>query len=133
MTLLDAPPPKPSRHIWRYIVLGFLILLLAEGLYLALRNYPSERAVTRFLTALEQQKFQEAYRIWQPSPSYSYQSFLGDWGEHGDYGRVHEFQILGARSKGASLVVVTIKINNVDPPLDLIVDRKTKGISYSIF
>jgi hypothetical protein len=133
MTLLDAPPPKPPIHIWRYIVLGILILLIAEGLYYSFRNYPEERAVTRFLTTLEQGKFQEAYRLWQPSSSYSFQDFLHGWGTQGDYGKIREFQILGTTSKGSSLVIVTVKINNVDPPLDLVVDRRTKGLSYSAF
>ena len=133
MTLLDTTPPKPPIHFRRYIILGVLIFLIAEGLYFGLRNYPEERAVTRFLTALKQEKFQEAYRLWQPSPSYSFQDFLHDWGTQGDYGKIREFQILGTRAKGSSLVIVTIKVNNVALPLDIVVDRKTKGLSYSVF
>jgi len=133
MTLLDTTPPKPPLHIWRYIVFGILIFLVAEGCYFAFRNYPEERAVTRFLTALEQGKFQEGYRLWQPSPSYSYEDFLHGWGIQGDYGKIRSFEILGTKSKGSSLVIVTFKINNTSPPLDLVVDRKTKGLSYSVF
>ena len=133
MTLLDTAPPKPPLHIWRYIVFGILIFLVAEGCYFAFRNYPEERAVTRFLTALEQGKFQEGYRLWQPSPSYSYEDFLHGWGIQGDYGKIRSFEILGTKSKGSSLVIVTVKINNTSPPLDLVVDRKTKGLSYSVF
>jgi len=133
MTLLDATPPKPPLHIWRYIVLGVLIILLSAGFYFAFRNYPEERAVTRFLTTLEQGKFQEGYLLWQPSPTYSYQDFLHGWGLQGDYGKIRGFEILGTRSKGSALVIVTVRINNVDPPLDLVVDRKTKGLSYSAF
>jgi hypothetical protein len=110
-----------------------LILLVAEGLYLAFRNYPEERAVARFLATLEQGNFQEAYRLWQPSPSYSYQDFLHDWGIQGDYGKIREFQILAAKSQGSSLVIVTVKVNSIEPPLDLVVDRRTKGLSYSVF
>jgi len=133
MTLLDTTPPKPPIHIWRYIILGILIFLLTEGLYFAFRNYPEERAVARFLTTLEQGNFQEGYRLWQPSPSYSYEDFLHGWGMQGDYGKIREFEILGTKSKGPSLVIVTVKINNIDPPLDLVVDRRTKGLSYSVF
>jgi hypothetical protein len=133
MTLLDAPPPKPHLHIWRYIVLGISIFLIAEVLYFCFRNYPEERAVTRFLTTLEQGKFQEAYQLWQPSSSYSFQDFLHDWGVQGDYGKIREFRILGTSSKGSFLVIVTIRVNNVDPPIDIVVDRKTKGLSYSVF
>jgi len=133
MTLLDATPPKPPLHIWRYIVLGVLIILVSAGFYFAFRNYPEERAVTRFLTTLEEGKFQEGYRLWQPSPTYSYQDFLHGWGLEGDYGKIRGFEILGTKSKGSSLVIVTVKINNVSPPLDLVVDRRTKGLSYSAF
>ena len=133
MTLLDATPPKPPLHIWRYIVLGVLIILLGTGFYFAFRNYPEERVVARFLTTLEQEKFQEGYQLWQPSPTYSYQDFLHGWGLEGDYGKIKGFEILGTKSKGSSLVIVTVRINNVDPPLDLVVDRKTKGLSYSVF
>jgi len=89
--------------------------------------------VTRFLTTLEQGKFQEAYQLWQPSSSYSFQDFLHDWGVQGDYGKIREFRILGTSSKGSFLVIVTIRVNKVDPPIDIVVDRKTKGLSYSVF
>jgi len=133
MTLLDATPPKPPLHIGRYIVLGVLIFLLGTGSYFAFRNYPEERAVSRFLSTLEQGKFQEGYHLWQPSPTYSYQDFLHGWGLQGDYGKIRGFEILGTKSKGSSLVIVTVRINNVNPPLDLVVDRRTKGLSYSAF
>ena len=133
MTLLDTTPPKPPLNIWRYILLGFLLLLIAGGFYFAFRNYPEERAVDRFLKTVQEGNYLKAYQLWQPSASYSYQDFLHDWGEQGDYGKIREFNILGARSEGATLVVVTVKINGVQPPLDLVVDRKTKGLSYSVF
>ena len=133
MTLLDATPPKPPLHIGRYVILGILVILLSAGFYFAFRNYPEERAVARFLTVLEQEKFQQGYQLWQPSPTYSYQDFLHGWGLQGDYGKIREFEILGTRSKGSTLVIVTVRINNVDPPMDLVVDRKTKGLSYSAF
>jgi hypothetical protein len=117
----------------KYVLLGLLVVIVAGLLYYRFRNYPEERAVTHFLTTLEQGNYQEAYRLWQPSPSYSYRDFLHDWGAQGDYGKIREFEILGSKSKGPSTVVVTLKINNVDPPLDLIVDRQTKGLAYSIF
>jgi len=133
MTLLDTTPPKPPIPIWRYILLAVLIFLIAEGLYFAFRNYPEERAVSRFLTTLEQGNFEQAYRLWQPSASYSYNDFLHGWGTNGDYGKIREFQILGTKTQGSSLVIVTVKINHVDPPIDLVVERKTKGLSYSVF
>jgi hypothetical protein len=133
MTLLDATPPKEPRKIGRYILLAVVILVVGATLYIVFRNYPEERAVSRFLTTLEQGDFQEAYRLWQPSPSYSYQDFLHGWGVQGDYGKIHTFKILGSRSKGSETVMVTVTINNETPPLELLVDRKTKGLAYSVF
>jgi len=101
--------------------------------YVLFRNYSEERAISRFLTALEQGNFQQAYQLWQPSPTYTFGDFLHDWGEQGDYGKIRTFKILGSRSKGAGTVIVTVTINDQQPPRDLIVDRKTKGLAYSPF
>jgi hypothetical protein len=133
MTLLDATPPKPPRKIGRYVLLALVVIVVGGVGYALLRNFREERTVSHFLETLEQGNFQEAYRLWQPSPSYSYQDFLHDWGERGDYGKIRTFKILGSRSKGSGTVIVTLTINNEEPPLELLVDRKTKGLAYSIF
>jgi hypothetical protein len=133
MTLLDAPPPKKPRKIGRYILLALVIIIVGGAAYALLRNLPEERAVSRFLNALEQGNYQEAYRLWQPSASYSYQDFVHDWGQQGDYGKIRTFKILGSRSKGSQTVIVTLTVNNQQPALELLVDRQTKGLAYSIF
>lgn len=132
--LLDAQPPKPASRLRKF---GLIIVLAAVALggaaWHQFRNYPEERAVARFLSTLEVGDYQEAYRLWQPSSSYTFQDFQRDWGEHGDYGKIRQFQILGSRTKGQRTVIVTVRINSVDPPLDLVVDRQTKGLAYSAF
>ncbi len=131
--LLDAQPPKPRSKFWKFLPLIIVLVLLGGLIAIIFRNYPEERAVAQFLVTLEQGNYPEAYKLWQPSPSYSYQDFLHDWGAQGDYGKIREFQIVGTRSKGDQLVIVAVRINNVEPPLELAVDRKTKGLAYSIF
>lgn len=136
MTLLDAKLPKPRRGIAKYLPLPILFLIVVLiGVFVGYRfwDYPEERAVSRFLTTLEQGNYQEAYRLWQPSPSYAFGDFLHDWGENGDYGKIREFQILRSMSKGPNTVIVRVRINNVSPPLELLVDRRTKGLAYSFF
>lgn len=134
MTLLDSQPPKAPSKTPKYVVLiAVAVTALGAVLYILFRNYREERAVERFLVTLQQGRYEEAYRLWQPSPSYTFQDFQRDWGEQGDYGRVREFEILSSRSKGSNTVMVRVRINQVDPPLELLVDRKTKGLSYSIF
>lgn len=131
---MDAEAPKRHGILRRYIVLWILVVVGAGAiLFLLFRNYSEERAVERFLTTLQEGNYRQAYQLWQPSPSYTYEDFLRGWGEMGDYGKIREFQILGSRSQGANTVIVTVRINNVDPPLDLLVDRETKGLAYSIF
>jgi len=134
MTLLDAEPPKPQSALRKYLP-GVIALVVVTGALLGyrLRNYPEERAVARFLTTLEEANFREAYRLWQPSPSYGFGDFMHDWGEQGDYGKLRQFEILQSKSKGSDAVIVTVRINGVDPPLDLVVERRTKGLAYSPF
>ena len=131
--LLDAKPVKPPGQIGRYILLGVGVLFLGTLLCFIFWNYAEEHAVSRFLTTLERGDYPEAYRLWQPSPSYRYEDFVRDWGEKGDYGRIRHFRIINSKSKGSRTVLVRVKINHVDPPLDIAVDRKNKGLSYSIF
>ena len=134
MTLLDAEPPKPKSPLRKYApVVIALVVVTGALLGYRLRNYPEERAVTRFLTTLEEGNFREAYRLWQPSPSYGFGDFMHDWGEQGDYGKLRQFEILRSQSKGSGAVIVTVRINSVDPPLDLVVDRRTTGLAYSPF
>lgn len=134
MTLLDAQPPKPRSVFVRYLRLIIIMVVIAGlGMTFFLWDYPEQRAVSRFLTALEQGNYQEAYRLWQPAQTYTYDNFLHDWGPQGDYGKIRNFEILGSRSKGQTSVIVTVRINNQDPPLDISVDRQTQGLAYSPF
>lgn len=134
MTLMDAQLPKRHGVFRRFLFLWIaLAVVFGSILYIRFRNYSEERAVSKFLTTLQQGKYREAYQLWQPSSSYTYEDFLRGWGEMGDYGKIREYAILGSRSKGSATVIVAVRINNVDPPIELLVDRKTRGLAYSIF
>jgi hypothetical protein len=133
MTLFAATLPKKPRKIGRYVLLSLVIIILGGTIWVLFRNLPEERAVSHFLATLEHGHLQEAYRLWQPSQFYSYQDFLHDWGDDGDYGRIRKFRILGSSSKASETIIVTVTINNEEPPLKLLVNRKTKGLAYSFF
>ncbi len=133
---MDAKPPKPKRGLFKYIPLPLLVLILAAiaaFVTYSFWDYREEHAVAQFLTTLEKSDYHTAYRLWQPAPSYHFADFMRDWGPEGDYGRIRVFRIIGAESKGSSTVLVKVRINDEDPPLSLLVDRSTKGLSYSIF
>ena len=134
MSLLDAQPAKPQSLLRKSLPIIVVVIVVLGGLlYVRFRNYSEELSVARFLTTLQEGKYEEGYRLWQPSSSYTYADFLRDWGEMGDYGKIREFEILSSKSKGSNTVIVTVQINKVNPPLQLLVDRKTKGLAYSIF
>jgi len=133
MTLLDATPPPPPRKVGRYVLMALAAWIIAAACYVAFHNYREEQTISRFFTTLEKGDYREAYRLWQPSETYSYEDFLHDWGEHGDYGKIRTFKILGSRSKGHGTVIVTVTVNDEEPPRDLVVDRKTKGLAFSPF
>ncbi|HEX5481310.1 MAG TPA: hypothetical protein VFZ08_01635 [Terriglobia bacterium] len=135
MTLLDAKAPKPKRGLFKYIPLPLFILILAAVagfVTWSLWNYPEKRAVSTFLTTLEKGDYKKAYQLWQPAPSYAFSDFMHDWGPQGDYGKVRSFEIVSAKSQGSHTVEVKVRVNDEDPPLGLLVDRKTKGLSYSV-
>ena len=134
--LFDSEPPKPRKGIFKYIPLPLMIVLIVIGIviaYFALHNLPEKRAVERFMTALEQEHYHQAYKLWEPAPTYHFQDFMQDWGPKGDYGKITTYKILDVESKGSALVIVTLQINNQTPALALVVDRKSKGLSYSPF
>ncbi|MGH9352907.1 MAG: hypothetical protein ACRD2G_12220 [Terriglobia bacterium] len=85
------------------------------------------------MTTLEQGNYQKAYKLWQPAPSYQFSDFMHDWGPQGDYGKIRSFDILDAKSKGSSTVLVYVTINNEQPPLGILVNRHTKGLAYSFY
>jgi hypothetical protein len=132
--IFDSEPPKPKTGIRKYWPL-LVIIVVVGGIigYFVLHNLPEKRAVGHFLTQLKEGDYKEAYKLWQPAPDYSYQDFLHDWGPKGDYGKIREFKIDSADSRGSDLVIVIVTINNQTPALALVVDRKTKGLAYSPF
>jgi len=133
MTLLDATPPKPPRKVGRYILILLGVLIVGGIAFIAFRNFLEERAVSRFLTTLEAGNYREAYQLWQPSDTYSYEDFLHNWGDRGDYGKIRSFRILGSQSRRKASVIVSVTINDETPPCELVVDRKTKGLAFSPF
>ncbi len=134
--LLDAKPPKPPGGLrkyvplWMLIVIIFLISSIGTLLVIKFWNYRQERAVAHFLTTLQEGHYRQAYQLWQPVSSYSYQDFMSGWGPQGDYGKIRNFEILGSDSRKGS-VLVTVSINGVQPPLDLVVNTKTLGLAYA--
>lgn len=133
MTLLDSTPPKPPRHIGRYILLAVLVAIVASGVAYYFWDFPEEHAVTRFLETVQRGDFKRAYALWQPVSTYSFDDFMRDWGPQGDYGRIREFEILRSSSASSDTVTVSVMINGRTPELKVLVDKRTKGLAFSPF
>ena len=132
--IFDAETPKPKTGLRKYWPLLAAILVVGGVIaFFALHDLPEKRAVANFLTQLQEGHYEQAYKLWQPASDYTYDEFLHDWGPQGDYGKIRDFKIVGAESKGSALVIVVVTINNQTPALSLVVDRKTKGLAYSPF
>ncbi|HET7100720.1 MAG TPA: hypothetical protein VFJ52_06190, partial [Terriglobia bacterium] len=111
--IFDSEPPKPKTALQKYWpLLAIVIVVVGVIGYFALHNLPEKRAVASFLTQLKDGNYKEAYKLWQPAPNYTYDDFMHDWGPKGDYGKVREFKVVAAESKGNELVVVIVTVNN---------------------
>jgi len=155
-TLLQPEPSAPPNPWLKRVLVGLVVVLVAGAtLYFLFRHYPEKRQVARFMDALVAQDYRTAYELWKPQPSFTYEHFLRIWGLHGDYGRIRSYEILAVKSMdsvllrvpleaggkertltvegGGSGVIVTIRINHLDPPIQLWVEEKDKSLSFPPF
>src|SRR5262249_2795919 len=107
MTLLDASDIKPPSKTRRYVITAIaLVVVVALGGWYFFRYARETHTVVRFMDAVAAANFDEAYRIWKPSGSYTYQDFLGDWSEQGYYGPVRSYHVGSADEPNNSSGVI---------------------------
>jgi hypothetical protein len=121
---------RRERIITRIVVAVIILAIVSGALYVIFKNWPQERAVKRFVAALEQGDYQQAYKIWQPNSSYSFNSFMRDWGPKGDYGKITSFKFVRSRSYGNGVIVTTM-INGRQ--VRIWVDRGSKALTFAPF
>ena len=119
--------PVRERRKKRLLIAAAIVLVVAPILYFELKNWPEERAVKRFLSALQEENYQRAYEIWKPSPSYRFQDFLRDWGKGSEVGKVTSFEITNSRERGSG-VVITALINRKETRIW--VEKRDKSLSF---
>ena len=120
--------PKAERRKKILLITIPLAAILSGFLYYEFKNFPEERAVSRFLSALEKQDYQQAYQIWQPSKYYSFGSFSQDWGSQGLEGPVRDYKITNSHERGSG-VLVEIKLNGAKE-ISLWVEKSDKSLSF---
>ena len=113
------PAAKSRRSKWlRYVISGvaLAVLLGVTGWYF-FRFTAEKHTAEHFMEAVAAGNFQQAYQIWKPHSSYSYEDFLADWGLQGYYGPVQSYRIEAAHEpqNGGSGIIVGIEVSPVRP------------------
>lgn len=101
--------------------------------WLFFRNWREERQVERFLTALQEQQFEEGYEYWgcsvaEPCRDYLFNEFLDDWGPQSPLGPVKNFH-LGRSYTQPNGAIIELSVNGVQQS-NLWVDGVTEVISF---
>jgi hypothetical protein len=131
--VFDSSEEHPPAKVRRYVISGvaFLVLLFFAYQYL-MRFHTEKRTVNQFMSAIVAGNMEQAYRMSNPSSSYSMKDFLDDWGPDGYYGPVKSFHIENAEeekrgTEKASGVNVTVEVSPYAPfPPDNDVAKQTK-------
>src|SRR6185369_13328426 len=81
---------RRGRIVKRVVILGLAILVLSTAGYFYFRTWRQEKVVNQFLTALSQQDFQGAYKMWgctqdTPCKYYPPEKFTQEWGPSAPY------------------------------------------------
>jgi len=118
---------RRERRTKQIIIIAIIAAIIAGFLYYEFKNWPEEHAAKKFLTALESGDYRQAYQIWQPSSTYSFQDFMRDWGPNGEYGQVRNFKIQTSHA-GGSGVIVTARLNGKETRIW--VESKDKSLSF---
>jgi hypothetical protein len=144
MTLLDAQPfdtAKARRRKIKIIVSLVAVIVLAAMAWMY-RNWPEERAVDKFFTALQHSDYETAYGIYFNDPTwrdhqqkysqYRYADFYRDWGPGGEWGLVKSHRIYGSvntKGFGSGGVVVEVIVNERSEHARMFVQKSDKTLT----
>jgi hypothetical protein len=144
MTLLDAPTYDPAKARRRKIKIAaaIVVVIVLAGLSWMYRNWPEERVVDKFFSALQHNDYETAYGIYFNDPGwlqhrqkysqYTYADFYRDWGPGGEWGLIKSHRIYGSASTkglGSGGVVVEVIVNERTEHARMFVQRSDKTLT----
>ena len=144
MTLLDAQPYDAARAHRRKIKIttAIVVVLVLAALAWVYRNWPEERVVDHFFSALQRQDFESAYAIYFNDPAwrdhqqkysqYTYADFYRDWGPGGEWGLIRSHRVYGSANTkgfGGGGVIVEVIVNERAEHARMFVQRSDKTIT----
>jgi hypothetical protein len=142
MTLMDAAQFDAARDRRRrqLIITGVILILLGAWIAYHFRNYPHRSAVDKFFTALQAQKYEDAYGIWFNDPdwrqhpqkhsAYAYNDFYRDWGPGGEWGLIKSHSVDCSVATDSGVIVQSTVNRRVEHPY-LYVTKSDKTLSFS--
>ncbi len=85
---------EPKSKTRRYLISAVaLVILVSLGVWYSMRYSREKHTVEQFMNALLAGDTQQAYQIWHPHPSFTYQDFLSYWGPRGYYSPIKSYRI----------------------------------------
>ena len=116
----------------RIILWGLAAVIVGTSAFFYFRNWGEERALDHFITLLKQQKYQDAYQLWQTPDTakfYPPDKFAEDWGASGVYKNAGALQIKEVDSCDSGVVFDMAYPGAED--FGLWVERQSKVISFA--
>jgi hypothetical protein len=114
----------------KLIVLSSLgILIVGTILYFTFRNWRQEQAVKQFLSLLQQQKYQDAFKLWDSNKYYGPDRFIEDWGPSGVYKDIANAKV-DAEDTCGSGVFFFLRAPNAKP-VGLLVQSSTNLLGFA--
>ncbi len=131
-----ASDAKRERGLKRILLAALILVVVSLGGYWFLHDFQEKRQVSRFLSLLEDKKYEDAYRLWgcdpaKPCRDYSLVKFLEDWGPASAHSDVRNVSIRRTRSCDAGIIqILQFKAGD---EIQLYVDRQNRTIGFSPF
>ena len=115
------PPSKKLRHsiivvVAVVVTYAAFAVMLPKVLWYPIYYHSEWGTIHRFLNAVLAGDTKDAYQIWKPVPSYTFDRFMEDWGPDGYYGPVKSYKVMSATvKKKSNMVEVNVAISPYAP------------------
>lgn len=121
-----------KRIVWSVVVLA----VLGGAGWWFFRDFREQQAVRRFVSLLEKQDWDGAYRMWgcdpaNPCRDYSKEKFLEDWGPKGVYTRKGALKLESKRSCETGIIQYVVYGGGEDDVVYLYVQRADLTLSFA--
>ena len=104
-----AGEERRSKIIKAVAITAVSVLIVGSVLFFIFHNYRQEQQVKQFFRLLEEQNYKSAYAMWVRTESdrkgYPLESFMRDWGPHGEHKNVAGYRIAKSRSCGSGVIL----------------------------